>query len=117
MIQETSRIRIHSCLNDGLNLRRKAGQSTKQHGFPFQLAFETVLGGRISLFTNNVADSRLAMMEFKMALATFVWHFDARLKMDGQAEPYYKDNFVVRRGPLEIVITPVNRETKIESKE
>jgi len=46
-------------------------------------------------------------MEFKMSLATFVWSFDARLVMEG--EPEYQDNFLVKRGPLDIVLTPVER--------
>jgi hypothetical protein len=49
------------------------------------------------------------MMEFKMALATFAWHFDARLKVEGQPEPRYEDNFIVIRGPLEIILTQWNR--------
>ena len=52
---------------------------------------------------------RLAMMEIKMALATFIWHFDAALKYDGQPEPWFKDAFLVDRGPLEIRISPVQR--------
>ena len=49
------------------------------------------------------------MMELKMGLATFAWSFDARLASAGQSEPTYRDNFVVRRGSLEVVITPVPR--------
>ena len=49
------------------------------------------------------------MLEVKLALAMFVWHFDARLKVDKQPEPEFIDSFVVHRGPLEIVVTPVKR--------
>ena len=47
----------------------------------------------------------LAVMQFKMALATFIWHFDARLKEANQPEPTGEDAFVVRKGPFEIVIS------------
>jgi len=51
----------------------------------------------------------LAVMEFKMALATFIWHFDARLKELGQPPPSSEDSFVMRKGPFEIIISPVNQ--------
>jgi len=44
-----------------------------------------------------------------MGLATFAWSFDARLVTAGQAEPEYRDNVVVKRGALEVFITPVKR--------
>lgn len=49
------------------------------------------------------------MLEIKLALALFVWNFDARLKDEGQAEPEFIDSFGVRRGKLETVVTPVKR--------
>ena len=50
------------------------------------------------------------MMQFKMALATFVWYFDARLKEANQQEPTGEDAFVVKKGPLEIVISAKDRD-------
>lgn len=49
------------------------------------------------------------MLEIKLALAMFIWHFEARFKVEGQAEPEFIDSFGVRRGKLEIVVTPVQR--------
>jgi len=45
----------------------------------------------------------------KLALGMFVWHFDARLKFEGQPPPTFVDAVVVLRGPLEIVVTAVER--------
>ena len=47
-----------------------------------------------------------------MVFTKFVWHFDARLAEEGQKEPEYEDNFMVKRGPLWIVVTPLKRDTK-----
>ena len=49
------------------------------------------------------------MLEMKLALATFAWHFDARLKVEGQPAPTFVDAVVVLRGPLEIRVGPVRR--------
>lgn len=57
----------------------------------------------------HIANSRLAMMELKMILAMFIWHFDAEFAEVGQLEPYYKDAFVALRGPLPIRIKRVLR--------
>ena len=91
----------------GLNRKRGRRHVTKLHGFHFQWVSEAVLVDRISLIILFDLFCRLALMEFKMTLATFVWHFDARLK-EGQYEPRYEDAFVVMRGPLEIIVSPVN---------
>ena len=47
-----------------------------------------------------------------MMLASFVWHFDAELRYEGQPEPAFEDRFVVRKGSLETAISPVEREGK-----
>ena len=47
------------------------------------------------------------MLEMRLLIATFVWHFDAELTTS--EEPLYEDRFVARRGPLDIRITPVDR--------
>jgi len=57
----------------------------------------------------NCVGKPLAMMELKMILAMFIWHFDAEFAEVGQLEPYYKDAFVALRGPLPIRIKRVLR--------
>jgi hypothetical protein len=47
------------------------------------------------------------MLEMRLLIATFVWHFDAELATP--EEPLYEDRFVARRGALDIRITPVDR--------
>ena len=49
----------------------------------------------------------LAIMEYKMALARFIWHFDAKLKEMGQPPPSSEDSYILRKGPFEIIISPV----------
>ena len=49
------------------------------------------------------------MLEMRLLIASFVWHFDAGLTTPG--EPLFEDRFVARRGPLEIKITRVDRGT------
>jgi hypothetical protein len=59
----------------------------------------------------------LAIMQFKMALANFIWHFDARLKEANQQEPKGEDAVIFRKGPFEIVISAADRDgLKKESK-
>jgi hypothetical protein len=48
------------------------------------------------------------LMELRLVIATFAWHFDAEFA-EGQREPYYKDAFVVLRGALPVRIIPVQR--------
>ena len=43
-------------------------------------------------------------MELRRVIALFLWHFDAEFETPGQEEPYYKDAFVVLRGPLPVRI-------------
>ena len=52
----------------------------------------------------------LAIMQFKMVLANFIWHFDARLKEENQPEPKGEDAFVIRKGPFEIIISAADRD-------
>lgn len=50
----------------------------------------------------------LALMELRLVIAMFAWHFDAEF-VEGQREPYYKDAFVVLRGALPVRIIPVQK--------
>jgi cytochrome P450 len=52
---------------------------------------------------------RLAMMEMRMLLAYFVWHFDAELVHP--EEPVYEDIFIATRGPLELRVKPARVES------
>ena len=56
----------------------------------------------------------LALMELRLVIAMFVWHFDAEFVEEGQAEPHYKDAFVVLRGPFPVRITPVLKKLLIQ---
>ena len=47
------------------------------------------------------------MLEMRLLIAYFVWHFDAALV--NNQEPVYEDRFVVRRGPCEIQVKLVSR--------
>ena len=47
------------------------------------------------------------MLEMRLLLAHFVWHFDASLV--NKVEPLYEDRFVARRGPLHISVAPIAR--------
>jgi len=49
------------------------------------------------------------MLEMKLGLAMFAWHFDARFKVEGQSAPTFVDAVVVLRGPLEIRVERVVR--------
>ena len=49
------------------------------------------------------------MMELKIILAMFIWHFDAEFAEVGQPEPFFKDAFTAIRGPLPIRIKPVKK--------
>ena len=64
-------------------------------------------GSSVSPVYIDWGNCRLAMLEMKLALGMFVWHFDARLKFEGQPPPTFVDAVVVLRGPLEIVVTAV----------
>ena len=68
----------------------------------------------IALANSNVptvyhTNVRLALMELRLTIAMFLWHFDAEFAEVGKLEPYYKDAFVVLRGPLPVRIKPVLR--------
>lgn len=56
------------------------------------------------------ANERLAIMELKLILAMFVWSFDAELIDD--KEPFYKEKFVVMRGPLHLRLRKSNMEIR-----
>jgi hypothetical protein len=53
-----------------------------------------------------LADYRLAMLEMKMALATFILSFDAKLKNPDSDPPYFYDRYLIEKGPLEVIIYP-----------
>jgi len=42
------------------------------------------------------------MMELRYIIGMFLWQFDAGFAVADQEEPYYKDAFVVLRGPLSV---------------
>jgi hypothetical protein len=42
------------------------------------------------------------MMELRYMVAMCLWHFDAEFETPGKKEPFYKDAFVVFRGPLPV---------------
>ena len=46
------------------------------------------------------------MMELRYVISMFLWHFDAEFKVADHEEPYYKDAFVVLRGPLPVILKP-----------
>ena len=46
------------------------------------------------------------MMELRYVISMFLWHFDAEFEVADQEEPYYKDAFVVLRGPLPVLLKP-----------
>jgi hypothetical protein len=54
-------------------------------------------------------DSRisLAVLEMRLIIVLFVWHFDAELV--SSEEPLYEDRFVARRGALDIRVKSVQR--------
>jgi hypothetical protein len=52
------------------------------------------------------SDFRLAMMELRMIMAMFLWHYDVEFTEQKQMEPEYRDAFIAKRGPP---ITPVDR--------
>jgi len=52
------------------------------------------------------------MLEMRLLIAYFVWHFDATLV--SREEPLYEDRFVIRRGPLQVLITPIQSKEVVE---
>ena len=73
---------------------------------PLQLRAAQLHRKIVSLRPKTRADSRLAMMELRMVLASFVWTFDVELAEEGQAEPYFVDAFITLRGPCPVRISP-----------
>lgn len=67
-----------------------------------ELYWKTVYPFRTNWFS-------LALMQLRLAVTLFVWHFDAEFAEKGQAQPYYKDAFVALRGPLPVRISVVKR--------
>jgi len=47
------------------------------------------------------------MLEMRLLIATFVWHFDAELVR--KEEPLYLNKFIVQRGSLEVRLKQVNK--------
>ena len=58
-----------------------------------------------------MANISLALMELRMTIAMFVWHFDVEFIEEGQAEPLYRDAFAAERGPLPVRLTPVSQKS------
>jgi cytochrome P450 len=76
---------------------------------PFSVGLRNCVGQPfVSLFC--VTETfRLAMMELRTILASFVWFFDAEFVDLGQPEPFFKDAFTAGHGPLPIRIKPVSK--------
>jgi len=55
------------------------------------------------------ANHSLALMELRLAVAMFVWHFDAEFVEKEQEEPFFKDAFAALRSALPLRLTPVCR--------
>jgi len=53
-----------------------------------------------------LTNSSVALQEVRKCMALFVWCYDADLVQVDQREPYYKDAFSVKRGPLPVKISP-----------
>jgi hypothetical protein len=75
----------------------------RKHIFRFRLAYGAALEDRTF---PALPDSRisLAVLEMRLIIATFVWHFDAELV--SSEEPLYEDRFAARRGALDIRVKP-----------
>lgn len=81
---------------------------TKAAWIPFSYGPRTCLGKPYVLSIEN-SDVRLALMELRMMIAMFVWHFDAEFVEEGQPEPFFEDAFVAMRGPLPLRVLRVHR--------
>jgi hypothetical protein len=92
---------------DGFTLKEDWRHAIKRHGSPSAMAHAIASENRKPTTAKRRALTfRLAMMELRMVLAAFAWTFDAELAEDGQAEPFYKDAFIVDRGPCPVRISP-----------
>jgi len=100
-MNEIFRILKTSSPRDGLRVRREKKLVTWQLLFPSLMVLAAASGNRISPLTFLVNLS-LALMELRYVIAMFLWHFDVDFAFPAQDEPYYKDAFVVLRGPLPI---------------
>ena len=98
-----------SSQSGGWNLSGETKRATKKRICRFPADCEAVLVDRINPSSPTDNDYRLAMLEMRLLIAYFVWHFDAELVR--KEEPYFEDRFVARRGPLEIRVKPI-RESK-----
>jgi cytochrome P450 len=90
-----------------IDSERGAETCTKAAWLPFSHGLRNCVGKSYALV--SFINSSLAMMEMKMTLAMFIWHFDAEFAEIGQPEPYFKDGFLALRGPLPIHLKPVRR--------
>jgi len=73
------------------------------------VVFETALAAHTTLVYKHLT-IRLVMMEMRMLLGYFLWHFDAELVHPGE-EPVYEDIFIGTRGPLDLCVSPVHSKT------
>jgi hypothetical protein len=102
-----SRIRNPSFLNVGSKVKKGRRLVLKLLGFHFHMVHELVLENRIVSVIEK-SDASLALMELRMMISMFVWHFDAEFVEVGQPEPFYEDAFVTMRGPLPLRVSPVH---------
>jgi len=82
--------------NDGLILSAEMRPVTKRRFFHFPPVCGIVLDDRIS--QEMSINSRLALLEMRLLISLFIWHFDGKLV--SEQEPFYEDRFVARRGSL-----------------
>ena len=89
-------------------MRKEESLATGPPGFHFPTVRVIALGNRMSP-SNYILTHSLALMQLRLTITLFVWHFDAELEESGETEPNYKDAFVAVRSPLLVRITPRKR--------
>ena len=104
-MNDTFQTLMISFQSDGWSLNGETKLVTRKRICRFPPDYEAVLVDRMILSNSIDNDYSLAMLEMRLLIAYFVWHFDAELCR--KEEPYFEDRFVARRGPLEIRVKPI----------
>jgi hypothetical protein len=104
-MNDTFQTLMISSQSDGWSLNGETKGVTRKRICRFPLAYEAVLVDRTIPSSPTDSDYSLAMLEMRLLIAYFVWHFDAELYR--KEEPYFEDRFVARRGPLEVRVKPI----------